>query len=193
MALDVGMSTGGFADCLLQHGAAAVVGIEVGHGQLDAVAGRRRARDLLREHPCARRIEPARWLAAHGIGTGFDLIVVDLSFISTVSGLLAQLAASPAPGRGAGALIKPQFELGPERAIRSGIVRAMRTSERPAQRAFAAAPQPAGSPGPGIASRLSRHRRKPGVFPPARRGRSRSPQESRYREIVADPGFNSGC
>ena len=119
IALDVGMSTGGFADCLLSHGARMVVGIEVGHGQLAAAL-----RDSPRVH-CFERthvgeIDAPAWLAQHGL-TPFELMVSDLSFISSLS-LLGQLALLAEPGCHLLMLVKPQFELGPQAARRGGIV-----------------------------------------------------------------------
>jgi 23S rRNA (cytidine1920-2'-O)/16S rRNA (cytidine1409-2'-O)-methyltransferase len=121
MVLDVGMSTGGFTDCLLHHGAEKVVGIEVGHGQLD----QRLAADprvMCFERTNVRSLTPA-WFAARGLDAAtFGLIVVDLSFISTL-GLLSHLAAIAAADTTLLALIKPQFELGPDSRNARGIVR----------------------------------------------------------------------
>jgi 23S rRNA (cytidine1920-2'-O)/16S rRNA (cytidine1409-2'-O)-methyltransferase len=121
-ALDVGMSTGGFTDCLLRRGAARVVGIEVGHGQLDErLAADARVTCFEKTHV---RNVTAGWFAERGLdASAFDLIVVDLSFISTV-GLLGHLAAIAASGTVMLALIKPQFELGPDARNVRGIVRA---------------------------------------------------------------------
>lgn len=119
--LDVGMSTGGFTDCLLHHGAARAVGIEVGHGQLDArLATDPRVTCFEKTH--IRDVTPA-WLAGHGLdAAAFGLLVIDLSFIST-AGLLGHLATLAAPGTVLLALIKPQFELGPDARNARGIVR----------------------------------------------------------------------
>ncbi len=119
VALDVGMSTGGFADCLLAHGAAAIVGIEVGHGQLaPSLAADRRVHCFELTH--VGRIDPVRWLAANGLAP-FGLVASDLSFISGL-GLLDQLAALAAPEAVLLMLVKPQFELGPAAVSRSGRV-----------------------------------------------------------------------
>lgn len=143
-ALDVGQSTGGFSDCLLQHGAASVVGIEVGHGQLDprlAADGRvtcfekTHVRDLSRD-----------WLAQHAVEPHFDLIVVDLSFISTV-GLLDQLARLADTGTALLALVKPQFELGPDARNAKGIVRAGADIDGLRERAWTAARAAGWQPG----------------------------------------------
>jgi 23S rRNA (cytidine1920-2'-O)/16S rRNA (cytidine1409-2'-O)-methyltransferase len=138
-ALDVGMSTGGFTDCLLQHGAATVAGIEVGHGQLDArLAADGRVTCFEKTH--VRDVSPA-WLAEHGIEAGFDLIVVDLSFISTIGllGHLAALAGLAGVDTRLVALIKPQFELGPDARNSKGIVRADADIEGLREQAWAAA------------------------------------------------------
>jgi len=120
--LDVGMSTGGFTDCLLHHGAARVVGIEVGHGQLDQrLVGDPRV--MCFERTNVRSLSPA-WFAGRGLDpAAFGLIVADLSFISTLS-LLPLLAAIATAGTTLLALIKPQFELGPDSRNARGIVRA---------------------------------------------------------------------
>ncbi|WP_432698291.1 TlyA family RNA methyltransferase [Marinobacterium sp. YM272] len=118
-ALDVGQSTGGFTDCLLQHGIARVVGIEVGHDQLA---------EALREDPRVICIEGynARNLGGdilpHNDGQAFDLAVMDVSFISQTL-ILDGLAALLKPGGLLFTLVKPQFEVGPEHIGKGGIVR----------------------------------------------------------------------
>jgi len=118
--LDIGQSTGGFTDCLLQAGAARVVGIEVGHGQLHA---RLRAdpRVVCLEGVNARRLVPAD-LGEHWPERGFDLLVTDASFISLTL-LLPGYPALLRPGGRVLALVKPQFEVGPEGIGKGGIVR----------------------------------------------------------------------
>ncbi len=113
--LDVGQSTGGFTDCLLQRGAARVTGIEVGHGQLaDRLRGDARVRALEGVH--ARDLTDA-------IAPGpFDLIVADLSFISLTQ-VLARWPARLAPDGHVIALVKPQFEVGRDGLGKGGIVR----------------------------------------------------------------------
>ncbi len=134
--LDVGMSTGGFADCVLDAGAAAVVGIEVGHGQLDPrLAADARVTCFERTH--VREVTPG-WLAERGEPAAFDLIVTDLSFISSI-GLLGHLAALAAPGAALLMLVKPQFELGPHARDGKGIVRAGADLDGLRKRAFEAA------------------------------------------------------
>lgn len=118
--LDVGQSTGGFTDCLLQHGAARVVGVDVGHGQLHA---------RLRGDARVTALEGvnARALTAQTLGDawppgGFDLVVGDLSFISLTL-VLPALAPLLAADGTLLLLAKPQFELQPGRIGKGGIVR----------------------------------------------------------------------
>ncbi|MBU3713147.1 MAG: TlyA family RNA methyltransferase [Limnohabitans sp.] len=118
--LDVGQSTGGFTDCLLQHGAAQVVGLDVGYGQLHPRL-RAESRVVCLERVNARELAPqdARIPDAD---LGFDAIVADLSFISQT---LVWPAVLPLL-RPAGvllSLVKPQFELQPEDIGKGGLVK----------------------------------------------------------------------
>lgn len=120
LCLDVGQSTGGFTDCLLQAGARHVVGVDVGHGQLHP---------QLRHDPAVTAIEGinCRTLTAADLGpafpaSGFDLIVGDLSFISLTL-ILPQLPSLLATHGELLLLVKPQFEVGPGNVGRNGIVR----------------------------------------------------------------------
>lgn len=115
VCLDVGASTGGFTDVLLQGGAHLVYAVDVGHGQLDwslrnddrvVVLERTNARYLNREH----------------VPDLIDLIVCDAAFIGLRTLLPAAMALA-APGAGLLALIKPQFEVGPARVGKGGVVR----------------------------------------------------------------------
>jgi 23S rRNA (cytidine1920-2'-O)/16S rRNA (cytidine1409-2'-O)-methyltransferase len=116
ICFDVGQSTGGFTDCLLQHGAAQVVGVDVGHGQLHPkLAADPRVRCL--EGINARELEESA-LA----GRQFDLIVGDVSFISLTL-ILPRLPALLAPAGDLLLLVKPQFEVGPQGVGKGGIVR----------------------------------------------------------------------
>lgn len=113
--LDLGSSTGGFTDCLLQHWAAHVTAVDVGRGQLAW---------SLRQDP---RVEVreginARYLTASDFGRKFDLIVGDLSFISLTKILPAAFELLETEGIMI-VLIKPQFELSPSDVGRGGIVR----------------------------------------------------------------------
>jgi 23S rRNA (cytidine1920-2'-O)/16S rRNA (cytidine1409-2'-O)-methyltransferase len=118
--LDVGQSTGGFTDCLLQHGAAQVVGLDVGHGQLHP-----RLRDDARV-VCVERIN-ARELQTDDervpdVQQGFDLVVGDLSFISLTLVLPALLPLLK-QGGALLMLVKPQFELQPSDIGKGGLVK----------------------------------------------------------------------
>jgi 23S rRNA (cytidine1920-2'-O)/16S rRNA (cytidine1409-2'-O)-methyltransferase len=112
--LDVGQSTGGFTDCLLAHGAARVTGVDVGHGQLH---------DKLRHDPRVIAIEKlnARELSAQQVGSDFDLVVGDLSFISLTL-VLPALVPLLRSGGDLLMLVKPQFELRPSQVGKGGIV-----------------------------------------------------------------------
>jgi 23S rRNA (cytidine1920-2'-O)/16S rRNA (cytidine1409-2'-O)-methyltransferase len=114
-ALDAGASTGGFTDCLLQAGAAEVVAVDVGRGQL-AWALRTDPRVDVRERTNVRA------LTAAAIGGPVDLVVADLSFISllTVAPALVQLVR---PSHDLVLLVKPQFEAGRARVGKGGVVR----------------------------------------------------------------------
>ena len=118
-ALDVGCSTGGFSDCLLQRGADLVVGVDVGHDQLA---------QSLREDPRMHLFEGvnARHLTAGQIAPfgehGFDAIVMDVSFISQTL-ILPQLPPLMKTGGHLLSLVKPQFEVGPEGIGKGGLVR----------------------------------------------------------------------
>lgn len=119
-ALDVGQSTGGFTDCLLQHDAAKVVGIEVGHDQLHPRL-RQDPRVVCLEGYNARALEPS--LRDHTPeALGFELAVMDVSFISQTL-ILPSLAPLLRPGGWLITLVKPQFEAGPEHIGKGGLVR----------------------------------------------------------------------
>ena len=120
VCLDVGQSTGGFTDCLLQHGAARVVGVDVGHNQVHP-----RIKDDERVH-CLEGVN-ARALEADDLGdelpeAGFGLIVGDLSFISQTL-VLPAVVPMLAEGGNLLMLVKPQFELQPGQVGKGGIVR----------------------------------------------------------------------
>ena len=114
VCLDVGASTGGFTDLLLQRGAARVHALDVGRGQL-AEALRRDPRVVARERTNARGLSPAL------LGESVALAVIDVSFIS-LRLVLPPTATCLAPGGRVVALVKPQFEAGRGRAPR-GVVR----------------------------------------------------------------------
>jgi 23S rRNA (cytidine1920-2'-O)/16S rRNA (cytidine1409-2'-O)-methyltransferase len=114
-ALDVGASTGGFTDCLLQRGADAVIALDVAYGELHWT---------LRTDPRVTVVERrnARELTPDELPWPPDLIVADLSFISLAKVMPAVLAAA-APSFDCLALVKPQFEVGRERVGKGGVVR----------------------------------------------------------------------
>ncbi|HXR40405.1 MAG TPA: TlyA family RNA methyltransferase [Terracidiphilus sp.] len=118
--LDVGASTGGFTDCLLQHGAAHVTAVDTGFGQI-AMKLRNDPRVRLVERTNARLLKPGA-LSAPGGDRELSLLVMDVSFISATLVLPAVLAAAPALEE-AVILVKPQFEAGRGRVGKGGIVR----------------------------------------------------------------------
>jgi 23S rRNA (cytidine1920-2'-O)/16S rRNA (cytidine1409-2'-O)-methyltransferase len=115
VCLDVGASTGGFTDCLLQHGARRVVAIDVGHNQIDWRL-RTDARVEVREGVNARHLSPKDFEES------FDLVVVDVSFISATK-VLPALVPLLKEGARAVVLVKPQFEVGRGEVGKGGIVR----------------------------------------------------------------------
>jgi|SRR5208337_3039103 len=120
--MDVGASTGGFTDCLLQHGAARVIAVDTGHGQIDF---------RLRQDARVRLLEKtnARYLTCEQVGEAADLIVMDVSFISATLVIPAAIAAgfpgaaAERQGRQIIVLVKPQFEVGRKQVGKGGIVR----------------------------------------------------------------------
>ena len=113
--LDVGASTGGFTDCLLQRGAASVTAVDVGYGQI-AWALRTDPRVRVVERCNFREVDPA------SIGAPFEFASIDVSFISLAK-LAARLRESLRPGARVVALVKPQFEAGRSAVGRGGVVR----------------------------------------------------------------------
>ncbi len=113
--LDVGASTGGFTDCLLQRGAVMVLAVDVGYGQLDWSL-REDSRVLVME-----RLN-ARYLGDSSLPFQPELITVDVSFISLAK-LLPPIVMAAAPEFDLLGLVKPQFELGKEKVGKGGVVR----------------------------------------------------------------------
>jgi len=115
VCLDVGASTGGFSDCMLKHGAAKVIAVDTGYGQLDFA---------LRNDSRVRLLEKtnARYLKANDIGERIDFIAMDVSFISATLVLPAVIRAASSFTHIV-VLVKPQFEAGREEVGKGGIVR----------------------------------------------------------------------
>jgi 23S rRNA (cytidine1920-2'-O)/16S rRNA (cytidine1409-2'-O)-methyltransferase len=122
VCLDIGASTGGFSDCVLQHGAAKVIAVDTGYGQMNFG---------LRNDPRVRLLEKtnARYLEASDIGEPVDFIALDVSFISATLVLPAVLRAATLDNSNRNAvcqlvvLVKPQFEAGRKLVGKGGIVR----------------------------------------------------------------------
>ena len=115
VAMDIGASTGGFTDCLLQAGVARVYAVDVGYGQL-AWRLRQDPRVVVLDRSNIRTLAPAR------VGEPVTLVVADCSFISLTK-VLPAVPAFLAPQADVVALIKPQFEVGPGQVGKGGIVR----------------------------------------------------------------------
>jgi 23S rRNA (cytidine1920-2'-O)/16S rRNA (cytidine1409-2'-O)-methyltransferase len=123
LAVDAGASTGGFTDCLLQHGAARVVAVDVGYGQLDQRL-RNDDRVAVLERTNIRSLTPATVAAALGDDRPVDVVTADLSFISAT--VVAPVLAGPIvrPGGHLVVLVKPQFEAGRTEVSRGkGVIR----------------------------------------------------------------------
>jgi len=124
--VDIGVSTGGFTDCLLQHGAARVIAIDTGYGQMNL-----RVRDDAR----VRLLEKtnARYLTAESIGEPVQFMAMDVSFISATLVLPAAVqsirAVSGATALEAVVLVKPQFEAGRGQVGKGGIIRDAATQQ----------------------------------------------------------------
>jgi len=134
--MDVGASTGGFTDCLLQHSAARVIAIDTGYGQIAM---------NLRQNDRVRLLEKtnARYLTRQQLGEDVNLIVMDVSFISATLVLPAVVLAAFPPGsertgREVIVLVKPQFEAGKEKVGKGGIVRDTEAQQAAVERVRAA-------------------------------------------------------
>jgi len=119
ICLDIGASTGGFTDCLLQHGAARVIAVDTGYGQMDF---------KLRQDVRVRLLEKtnARYLTRDGLGESGEFVAMDVSFISATLILPAVISSAFAANSHGGqivVLVKPQFEAGREHVGKGGIVR----------------------------------------------------------------------
>ncbi|MCU1305590.1 MAG: hemolysin [Acidobacteriaceae bacterium] len=117
VCMDVGTSTGGFTDCMLQHGAATVIAVDTGYGQIDA---------RLRADARVRLLEKtnARYLAAEAVSESVEFLTMDVSFISATLVLPAVVKAAFKGSSGEiVVLIKTQFEVGRESVGKGGIVK----------------------------------------------------------------------
>jgi 23S rRNA (cytidine1920-2'-O)/16S rRNA (cytidine1409-2'-O)-methyltransferase len=119
ICFDIGASTGGFTDCLLQHGALRVIAVDTGYGQMDF---------KLRQDPRVRLMEKtnARYLTRDMLGESGDFVAMDVSFISATLVLPAVISSVFAVNSHGGqivVLVKPQFEAGREHVGKGGIVR----------------------------------------------------------------------
>jgi 23S rRNA (cytidine1920-2'-O)/16S rRNA (cytidine1409-2'-O)-methyltransferase len=110
--LDIGISTGGFTDCLLQNGAKHITGVDVGHGQLH---------ESLKGHKRVKAIEGVN-AKNFDLEQSFDLAVIDVSFIS-LSQVLESAKKHVKAGGKILALVKPQFEVGPKNLNTKGVVK----------------------------------------------------------------------
>ncbi len=116
VCMDVGASTGGFTDCLLQHGAARVIAIDTGYGQIDL---------CLRNDARVRLLEKtnARYLRREDVGEPVEFVAMDVSFISATLVIPPVMEAAGEKLAGLVVLVKPQFEVGKELVGKGGIVR----------------------------------------------------------------------
>ncbi len=131
VVMDVGASTGGFTDCVLQAGAARVHAVDVGYGQLAwSLASDERV--VVHDRRNIRKLPPAE------VGEPIELVVMDCSFISAAK-VLPHLPPFLAPGADAVVLVKPQFELSPDRVGKGGIVREQADRDEALARARASA------------------------------------------------------
>jgi 23S rRNA (cytidine1920-2'-O)/16S rRNA (cytidine1409-2'-O)-methyltransferase len=137
ICLDVGASTGGLTDCMLQHGAARVIAIDTGLGQIAF---------QLRQDPRVRLLEKtnARYLTRQQLGETVDFIAMDVSFISATVVLPAAITSAfpqdseARTGRELIVLVKPQFEVGREHVGKGGIVRDLAAQQQAVEKIRAA-------------------------------------------------------
>ncbi|MBI4126243.1 MAG: TlyA family RNA methyltransferase [Deltaproteobacteria bacterium] len=129
-ALDVGASTGGFTDCLLQHGASKVYAVDVGYGQLA---------EKLRKDPRVTVIDRTniRTLSSEKLPEKVQLVTIDVSFISLAT-IFPVLQRSLAEDAVIVALVKPQFEVEPHEVERGGVVRDLALHQRVIEQVMAA-------------------------------------------------------
>lgn len=138
VCLDIGASTGGFTDCLLRNGAAQVIAVDTGYGQIDArLRGDSRVRLLERTNARYLRAEQA-WADPTTGRVPISLVVMDVSFISATLVLPAVIStvseSAPSDGFEVVVLVKPQFEVGREQVGKGGVVRDAIAHQRAVQR-----------------------------------------------------------
>lgn len=145
--LDAGAGVGGFTDCLLQHGAASVTAVDVGYGDFDW---------RLRQDPRVTLLERSniRTMPTDRLGSPFDLVVADLSFIS-LEVVVARLVGAAAPGGNLLLLVKPQFEAHRGEVGEGGIVRDPAVHARAVERVRAALRRSGAQPVSEAPSRLT--------------------------------------
>lgn len=133
LVLDIGASTGGFTDCALQNGAAGVIAVDVGYGQLDW---------KLRQDPRVKVMEKtnARYLKQEDIGGLVDFVTIDVAFIS-LSKIFPVLPGLMKPAAQGVALIKPQFEAGRDKVGKKGVVKEPEVHQEVIEKVLAAAVQ----------------------------------------------------
>lgn len=140
VCIDVGASTGGFTDCLLQNGARQVIAVDTGYGQFDAKL-RSDSRVRLLEKINARYLTPAQLWPGDTPPELVELIAMDVSFISAtvvLPAVLASVLSSGAAQLDLVTLVKPQFEVGREQVGKGGIVRDSEAQQSAVQKVSAA-------------------------------------------------------
>jgi len=139
--MDIGASTGGFTDCLLQNGAAQVIAVDTGYGQIDARL-RSDARVRLLEKTNARYLTPEQLWSDPADTAPISLVVMDVSFISATLVLPAVVscarASQPSGGFDLVVLVKPQFEVGRQQVGKGGIVRDPKAQQAAVEKVLAA-------------------------------------------------------
>ncbi len=143
VCVDVGASTGGFTDCLLQHGARQVIAVDTGYGQMDLKL-RSDARVRLLEKTNARYLTPAQLWPTGSVREPIALVAMDVSFISAtlvLPSVIECMRASGAANFDLVTLVKPQFEAGREQVGKGGIVRDAEAQQASVRKVAAAVQQ----------------------------------------------------
>ena len=180
--MDIGASTGGFTDCLLQHGAARVIAVDTGYGQMDA---------RLRDDPRVRLLEKtnARYLTPEQLWAGGEREAIACwpwtsrsSLLHSFSRRLLRCVRSSSATFETVVLVKPQFEVGRQQVGKGGIVRDPQAQQAAVDKVTAAVVELGGSEVEVIESPDSRRGREPRVSSPCpiRLGRSAADGRSRY-------------